>query len=176
MTSAASAVTTSDPLPLATSAASSRNGTSRCPTDFAVLARGYEIGGKPQVVDEDRLALQSVGLLAADVDRASGLRQRRGVRRDPGFLPGLLDYGRRHGLSDGDAATDEVVEHARIDRLVRAAPGDPHGGLAIAADEAVHVHRVGADPEVPGGGAFELEPRRRAERRRKRRSARCATR
>ena len=40
------------------------------PGDFAVLARRDEVRGQPQVVDEDRLALQPVRLLAADADRA----------------------------------------------------------------------------------------------------------
>ena len=91
----------------------------------------------------------------------------RGERRfDAGFLARFLDHGGGHRLSRRDAAADEIVEQAGIDRLRRAAPRDPHLDVVAAADESVDVRRVGVHAEVARGGALELEPRRRAEFRR----------
>ncbi len=89
MTRLASAVTTSGPDSFATSAPSVAQRHEPMLDDFAVQALRREIVGQPQVVDEDRLALQTVRLLAAEADRARERRRMASVRVDAGFLPAL---------------------------------------------------------------------------------------
>ena len=135
--------------------------------DLAVDAHGREIGGQPQIVDENRFALQTVGLRAADVDGPCRLRARgeRGI--DSRFLEGLLDDRLGDGLSSGDPAANEIVEQAGIDRLLGTAPRDPHPGRATF-DEPVDVSGVRMNAEVACSGALEQKPRLRSECRRDR--------
>ncbi len=130
---------------------------------LAIDAHRREIGGQPQIVDENRFALQTVGLGAADVDRPCRLGARGERCIDPRFLERLLDHRFGDGLSNGDPAADEVVEHAGIDRLLGAAPREPHSGRATVGDEAVDVSGVGMDTEVACSGALEQKPRRQPE-------------
>ncbi|GMU70881.1 MAG: hypothetical protein AMXMBFR42_03480 [Burkholderiales bacterium] len=124
---------------------------------LAVLVRRDESARQPEIVHVDRLVLHAVRLQPADRDDALGSCLRRQGCVDAGFFPGLL---REHGgdaRSRGDAAADEVVEQARIDRLRGAAPRDPHRGARAFVDEAVHVDRRRVHAEVARRGAFQQE-------------------
>ena len=84
-------------------------------------------------------------------------------RVDACFFPRFLDDRPFDRRARGDAAADQVVEHAGIDRLRRAAAREPHADAVVRANEAVDVRGVGVDAEIAGGRALELEQRRRVE-------------
>src|SRR4029434_8914329 len=57
----------------------------------------------------------------------------------------------------GDAATDQGVEHAGVDGLVRAAARKPEPNVFSIAYDAVDVRRPGTDAEPPRGASLDLE-------------------
>ena len=126
MTRLASAVTTSGPSSLRDQPRGLGQRHEPMLDHFAVLACGHEVGGQPEVVDEDRLALQAVRLLAADVHGARGLRR---------AASGAAMPASSHASLTTVAATDcpaamppptRLSSMPGIDRLGRAAPRDPH--------------------------------------------------
>ena len=66
-------------------------------------------------------------------------------------------------MSGSNPAADEIVEHAGVDRLGSTAASDPHEVTVVGVDDAVHVRRVGGDPEIARRRALEQEPRLGAE-------------
>ena len=86
---------------------------------FAVLVRRHEVDRQPQVVHEDRLVLEAVGLLAKDAEVPPGRAVAARSRRDAGLLPCFLDDRARDRRTRRDAAADQVVEQARVDGLGR---------------------------------------------------------
>ena len=128
---------------------------------LAVEAGRPKIGRQGEIVDEDRLALQAVGLHAADVDGPRGLGAPGKRRIDPGLFVRFPDDGGGDRLTCRNAAADEVVEHAGVDCFGWAPPREPHPDLT-ASHDAVDVRSIGMNTEITGGCALEQEPRRRA--------------
>ena len=127
---------------------------------FAVLIRRHELGGQPQIVDVDGLALQTIGLVAADIDGPCRSSAACKLGGNAGFLPRFLEQCCLSIGSGGDAAADEVIQETRIDRLRRTASGEPHLPAIVIADDSVGVRGKGMNAEVARRGALELEQRR----------------
>ena len=88
-------------------------------------------------------------------DAVEVAEQRRG---DAGLLPRLLAHRLVDAHARGDAPAHQVVELARIDRLVRAARARSRRMReAAAAREAVQVGGVGDEAEVARGGALDAK-------------------
>ena len=98
----------------------------------------------------------------------AGTRSRGELARNAGFLPRFLDQRFGDRRARGDASTDQVVEFARVDRLVGAATREPHRRRRGTADHAVDMRGPRMHAEVARRGPFEQEPWRAAEFRRHR--------
>lgn len=77
------------------------------------------------------------------------------MRRDSGFLLGLLQQCLRRGQAGRHAAGHNVVELARIELLVGGAAGDPHMDSIGPADQAVDVHTLRDDAKAGQRAAIE---------------------
>jgi len=106
-----------------------------------------------EVVDADGLGLNAFRDFAQHADRPCGARAARQLRRNAGFLPRFFHQRRLRREADADSAGHQVVEHAGIDLLGRAAAREPH---ALARDP-VQVHRLSGQAEGPRRRALDLE-------------------
>jgi len=121
--------------------------------DLAVLILRTEVLRELEVVDAHRFGLHAFRDFTQHAHRPARDRLARELRGDAGFFPGLFHQRCLSREADADATRHQVVEHARIDLLARAAAREPH---ALARD-AVQVHRLRGQAERPRRGALDLE-------------------
>ncbi len=159
----ASAVTSSGPSASPMRRAASGSETSRWSLASPSWLAGTKFRRQPQIVDVDGLRLQAVGLFAPDVHGAGGNGSRGDLARNAGFLPRFLDQRFGDRRTRGDASADQVVELARVDRLVGAATRKPHRRRRGTADHAVDMRGPRMHAEVARRGPFEQEPWRATE-------------
>ncbi|ABA49823.1 hypothetical protein BURPS1710b_0776 [Burkholderia pseudomallei 1710b] len=130
--------------------------------DFAVLVMGHEIARQRQIVDEDLLGLRAFRQRAEHVRDAAGNRARGELRRDARFLPAFLRDRVLDPEPPADAARDDVIEHARIGRLRRAAAAEPHRKRRRRRIfyDAVQMHRIRHRTEEARRGPLDVRERR----------------